>query len=318
MNPPVTPALPVAEAAPAASVADAAVPIAGAPGPAVPIAGAAVPARVSASRAPYRRHALPVRIMHWVNVVALTLMFMSGLQIFNSHPALYWGTSSYTGRPAWLEIGARQDGQGRMTGYTRILGREFTTTGVLGLSTDDGRAYAQGFPSWLTVPGHQWLSMARAWHFFFAWIFLINGLCYVLYVIASRHLARDLWPTRLDVRGIGASIVDHLRFRHPTGEAAKRYNVLQKFAYLSVIFVLLPLAILMGLGMSPRLDTLFGGWVDWFGGRQSVRSLHFIVAWLLVGFVLIHVFEVIVTGLWNNVRSMITGRYRVPPENPHE
>ena len=318
MNPPVTPALSVAEAAPAASVADAAVPIAGAPGPAVPIAGAAVPARVSASRAPYRRHALPVRIMHWVNVVALTLMFMSGLQIFNSHPALYWGTSSYTGRPAWLEIGARQDGQGRMTGYTRILGREFTTTGVLGLSTDDGRAYAQGFPSWLAVPGHQWLSMARAWHFFFAWIFLINGLCYVLYVIASRHLARDLWPTRLDVRGIGASIVDHLRFRHPTGEAAKRYNVLQKFAYLSVIFVLLPLAILMGLGMSPRLDTLFGGWVDWFGGRQSVRSLHFIVAWLLVGFVLIHVFEVIVTGLWNNVRSMITGRYRVPPENPHE
>jgi thiosulfate reductase cytochrome b subunit len=260
----------------------------------------------------YLRHALPVRVMHWINVVALTLMFMSGLQIFNSHPALYWGASSYTGRPAWLELGAREDPQGHPIGFTRIFGHEFTTTGVLGLSTDDGRMYAQGFPGWLTVPSHQWLAMARAWHFFFAWVFLLNGLCYVGYAAWSRHLARDLWPSRADIRGIGASIVDHLRFHHPAGEAAKRYNVLQKFAYLVVVFVLLPLIILMGFGMSPRLDTLFGGWVDWFGGRQSVRSIHFIVAWMLVAFVLIHVFEVIVTGLWNNLRSMITGRYRVP------
>jgi thiosulfate reductase cytochrome b subunit len=203
-------------------------------------------------------------------------------------------------------------------GYARIAGREFTTTGVLGLSTDDGRMYAQGFPSWLTVPSHQWLAMARSWHFFFAWVFLINGLCYVAYTLATRHFRRDLLPTRADIRGIGASIADHLRFRHPTGEAAKRYNVLQKIAYLAVIFVLLPLIVLMGLGMSPRLDTLFGGWVPWFGGRQSVRSIHFIVAWLLVAFVFVHVFQVIVTGLWNNLRSMITGRYRVPRETAHE
>jgi thiosulfate reductase cytochrome b subunit len=278
------------------------------------------PAASRVTRAPgelYRRHALPVRIMHWINVVALTLMFMSGLAIFNAHPALYWGDSSYGGRHPWLEIGAREDAQGNPIGYTRLLGREFRTTGVLGLSTDDRQMYAQAFPSWLTVPGHQWLSMARAWHFFFAWVFLINGLCFVVYTIASRHLARDLLPTRADVRGIGASIVDHLRFRHPTGEAAKRYNVLQKFAYLTVIFVLLPLIVLMGFGMSPRLDTLFKGWVDWFGGRQSVRSIHFVIAWTLVAFVAIHVFEVIVTGLWNNVRSMLTGRYRVPQDAPH-
>ncbi|HXR55645.1 MAG TPA: cytochrome b/b6 domain-containing protein [Casimicrobiaceae bacterium] len=262
----------------------------------------------------YYRHALAVRVMHWINVVALTIMLMSGLQIFNAHPALYTGDSSYSGRPAWLEIGAREDAQGRAVGFTRLFGHEFTTTGVLGVSTDDGRTYAQGFPSWLTIPSHQWLAMARTWHFFFAWIFVINGVCFIVYTIASRHLARDLLPTGDDVRGIGRSIVDHVRFRHPTGEAAKRYNVLQKLAYLFVVFVLLPLIVLMGLGMSPRLDTLFGGWVDWFGGRQTVRSIHFIVAWLLVAFVLVHVFEVIVTGLWNNVRSMITGRYRIPQE----
>ncbi len=286
------------------------------------VAGAAAPApdptSGTAGRELYRRHALPVRIMHWVNVVALTLMLMSGLCIFNSHPALYWGQSSYSGRPAWLEIGATQAADGRISGYTRVLGRMFDTTGVLGVSADAGQMYVQGFPSWLTLPSHQWLAMARAWHFFFAWVFLINGLGYVAWTITSRHLTRDLWPTRADLRGIGRSVLDHLRFRHPAGEAAKRYNVLQKFAYLLVIFVLLPLIILMGLGLSPRLDTLFGGWVGLFGGRQSARSIHFIVAWMLVAFVLIHVFEVIVTGLWNNLRSMITGRYRVPQEAVHD
>jgi thiosulfate reductase cytochrome b subunit len=285
--------------------------------PAVSGIDAAPRAPAAPSRSLYYRHALAVRVMHWINAVALTLMLMSGLQIFNAHPALYVGDSSYSGRPAWLEIGAREDAQGKPIGYTRLFGHEFITTGVLGLSTDDARMYAQGFPSWLTIPSHQWLAMARSWHFFFAWVFLINGLCFIVYTIASRHLARDLLPTRRDVRGIGTSIVDHLRFRHPVGEEAKRYNVLQKFAYLTVIFVLLPLIVLMGLGMSPRLDTLFGGWVGWFGGRQTVRSIHFIVAWLLVAFVLIHVFEVIVTGFWNNLRSMITGRYRIPQEKPH-
>jgi thiosulfate reductase cytochrome b subunit len=90
--------------------------------------------------------------------------------------------------------------------------------------------------------------------------------------------------------------------------------VLQKLAYLAVIFVLLPLVVLMGLGMSPWVDGIFPGWVDLFGGRQSVRTIHFVAAWLLVAFVLIHVFEVIVSGMWNHLRSMITGRYRVPAD----
>jgi thiosulfate reductase cytochrome b subunit len=266
----------------------------------------------------YYRHRLPVRIMHWINVLALTILFMSGLNIFEAHPALYWGASSYTGRAPLLEIGSREADDGRPIGFTRVLGREFETTGVLGLHRTAEGMTSDAFPSWLTIPGNRWLSMARSWHFFFAWIFVVNGICYVLYALASRHLSRDLVPTRGDWRGIGASIRDHLRFRHPAGEAAKHYNVLQKLAYLVVIFVLLPLVILMGLGMSPRLDAVFGGWVGLFGGRQSARTLHFVAAWLIVGFVAIHVFEVIVTGLWNNLRSMITGRYRVPPENAHE
>ncbi len=207
---------------------------------------------------------------------------------------------------------------GTARGVTRVFGHEFDTTGVFGLSTVYGQLTARGFPSWITIPDGNWLAMARSWHFFFAWILVLNGLAYVGYAAWSRHIARDLAPTSADWRGIGASIVDHLKFRHPKGEAATRYNVLQKLAYLVVIFVLLPLMILMGLGLSPWANAVWPGWVDLFGGRQAARTIHFVCAWLIVLFVCIHVFEVIITGVWNNVRSMITGRYRVDSDVPAE
>jgi thiosulfate reductase cytochrome b subunit len=266
----------------------------------------------------YYRHTLPVRIMHWINVVALTLLFMSGLNIFSAHPSLSWGNSSYDGRAPALEIGATEDAAGNLSGVTRLFGHDFVTTGWLGVTKGpDSQVTTTAFPSWMMIPGYRWLAMARRWHLFFAWIFVINGLCYVAYSVVSRHLSRDLAPTKGDLRAIGQSIVDHLRFKHPEGEAAKRYNVLQKLAYLAVIFVLLPVIILMGMAMSPGLDALVPGWVDLFGGRQSARTIHFIVAWLLVLFVLIHVFEVIISGFWNHMRSMITGRFRVDREASH-
>ncbi|RKF35759.1 cytochrome b/b6 domain-containing protein [Paraburkholderia fungorum] len=275
----------------------------------MPSSDAAVPRR----DAFYYRHTLPVRIMHWINVIAFFILLMSGLQIFNAHPALYWGKSSYTGRPPILQMVAKETEDGKVVGVTRIFGREFVTTGVLGASRGpDGDLVGRGFPSWATIPGPQWLSLGRRWHLFFAWIFVINGLAYVIHAILSRHLVRDLMPTRADWHSIGSSLRDHLLLRHPKGEAAKHYNILQKLTYLIVIFGLLPLAILMGWAMSPRLDSIIPGWVDWFGGRQSARSIHFIVALALVAFVTIHVFQVIITGLWNNLRAMITGRYRIP------
>ncbi|MGA3175239.1 MAG: cytochrome b/b6 domain-containing protein [Syntrophorhabdales bacterium] len=247
--------------------------------------------RALSSGYPYYRHSLPVRIMHWSNVVFLSILLMSGLNIFNAHPALYWSKSSYSGVPPILEIRDQENDKGKISGVTRILGHDFDTTGFL---------------------------MARRWHFFFAWLLVANGIAFVTYSIVSRHLHHDLLPTRQDWRSIGRSIIDHLRFRFHKGEAAKRYNVLQKLAYLGVIFFLLPLMILMGLGMSPALDAFHPGWVDIFFGRQSIRTIHFVVALALVLFVIVHVFEVIVSGFWNNLRSMITGCYRVESEADHE
>jgi thiosulfate reductase cytochrome b subunit len=267
------------------------------------------------TRRPYYRHSLPVRIMHWINVLAFFVLLMSGLQIFNAHPTLNWGKSSYNGRPPLLDIAAASDGSGNTIGTTNVLGHTFETTGFLGASTgEDGELEARAFPAWATLPGPRWLSMARSWHFFAAWIFVVNGIVYFAYGFASRHFRRDIIPTKADRGSIGRSLMDHLRFRHPTGEAARHYNVLQKIAYVVVVFVLLPAIVLMGWAMSPYLNSLLPGWVDIVGGRQSARTIHFLIAFLLLAFVGVHVFEVIVTGLWNNLRSMITGRYDVTAE----
>jgi len=260
------------------------------------------------------RHRLPVRLMHWINVVCLTILLMSGLNIFNAHPALYWGQESTFAAP-WISFGARNTPTGPI-GYTRIAGHEFDTTGVLGLSTAPGsEPTARAFPWWATIPGGQWLAMARHWHFFFAWIFVVNGAIYLLYTIFSRHLRRDLVPTRAELRNIGRSIVDHVKLKHPTGDAATRYNVLQSLTYLIVIFGLLPLVVIAGLAMSPRLDTVFTGWVELLGGRQSARTLHFLAAFGLLLFVVVHVAEVFIAGVWNEMRSMITGWYAVPEDD---
>lgn len=267
----------------------------------------------------YYRHSLPVRIMHWLIALSLPVLLMSGLNIFNAHQALYWGKSSYSGAAPILEIRGRENDDGELIGITRVFGHEFVTTGFLGASGDrQGELEERGFPSWLTLPGNQWLAMARRWHLFFAWLFAITSSGLVVYAIFSRHLQRDLLPTGKDWRSIGTTFIDHLLFRHPTGEAATSYNVLQKLAYLTVILLLLPLVILNGLGMSPGLDAFLAGWVDLFGGRQSMRTIHFIVSWLLVAFTAVHLFQVIVNGFWNNLRSMITGYYRIPSEKRHD
>lgn len=255
------------------------------------------------------RHHWPVRVGHWLNAVSLFILMMSGFQIFNAHPALYWGERSDRDRP-WFSIRGVATEGGEMRGVTTLAGRSVDTTGVLGYSSGERRA----FPSWATLPGPRWLAMGRQWHLFFAWFFVLNGLAFWIYAILSRHLTRDLLPTDRDWRAIGRDVVNHLRFRHPSGEDAKRYNVLQKLAYTGVVFGLAPLIVLTGMTMSPNLDAAFPFLLDLFGGRQSARTIHFLACTGFVGFVLIHLMMVATTGLHNNLRSMITGWFVIRRE----
>jgi len=159
------------------------------------------------------RHRLPVRVMHWINVICLFVLLGSGLQIFNAHPSLYWGADSREGTRV-LQITQKQV-DGEWQGVTRIGGHEFDTHGVLGTSrNDEGKVTARAFPSWATIPGPQWLALGRVWHFFFAWLFVANGACYLLWTLFSGHLRHDLVPTKAEWRGIEAGQCRLLHLHH--------------------------------------------------------------------------------------------------------
>jgi thiosulfate reductase cytochrome b subunit len=193
---------------------------------------------------------------------------------------------------------------------TMILGKSFNTTGVLGASRDEnGQLAERGFPSWMTIPSYQDLATGRRWHFFFAWLLVLNGAVYVGNLLLRRHL-EDFLPSRRELRSIPKSIWEHAWLRFPRGEEARHYNVLQKLAYLSVI-IALPILVLAGLTMSPAIDAGFPWLLTLFGGRQSARTIHFLMASYLVAFVVVHVVMVLVSGFLNNMLSMITGRYAI-------
>ncbi len=270
----------------------------------------ALPANAAPSGRLIFRHSAVVRVCHWINAICFLVLLMSGMQIFNADPALTWGQKTNFDTP-FFSLTARQNDNGDPTaGVTTIFGHSFETTGLLGASGDEnGDLEERGFPSWATLPAEQDLAMGRRWHFFFAWILVLNGLVYVVYLIGGRHI-RDLWPSLADLKALPRSIADHARLRFPEGEEALHYNVLQKLAYLSVV-IAFPILILAGLTMSPAIDSAFPWLLTLFGGRQAARALHFLLATYLVLFVIVHLVMVVLSGPLNNMRSMITGRYRI-------
>jgi thiosulfate reductase cytochrome b subunit len=273
-----------------------------------------LPRSAPAPRQLVPRHSALVRVTHWVNVLCFSLLLMSGAQIFNAHPRLYWGQYGADNDHAWLSMDALRSGSG-WRGVLRLGALSIETTGVLGASKEDDAIAPRGFPAWLTIPSYQDLADGRRWHLFFAWLFAINGAVYLVGGIVSRHFRRDLLPTRAELAPahLAQEVVDHATLKFP---ATRRYNVLQKLSYVAVAFVLLPGMVLTGLTMSPGLDSAFPFLLDLFGGRPSARSLHFICASLLVAFVVVHVVMVLASGVWNNLRSMVTGRYAIDAEEP--
>jgi len=228
------------------------------------------------------RHQLSTRVWHWINALTVFVMLMSGLMIFNAHPHLYWGQFGANFDHAWLSFRGRP------------------------------------IPGWATIPSTYNLAAARRWHLAFAWLLSVPLILFVVTSVLNRHVQRDLEPTADELKPshIWHDIMQHARLRFPTGDAALRYNILQKLSYVGVIFVLLPLMVLTGLAMSPAMDAAWPWLLDLFGGRQSARSIHFICAALLLAFILVHLLMVLLAGPINEIGSMITGRFRIAPERP--
>ncbi|MBA4355135.1 MAG: hypothetical protein C0409_10620 [Novosphingobium sp.] len=276
------------------------------------MASETTPEEIPAEQRPlvYRTR-LPVRIWHWINAVCIFVMLMSGATIFNAHPRLYWGAYGANYDDPWLVIGRR--GQ---EGYLYLAGLEIPTTEFLGFTEQSIRA----FPPLVTIPSYYSLAEGRQWHFFFAWVLVISAAVFIAYSLWSKHLSRDLLLDRDERKPahLWHDIKQHARLRFPTGQAAKAYNPLQKLAYLGVIFVLIPLVVLTGMTMSPMLNAAFPWLLDIFGGRQSARSIHFICATGFLTFILVHLLMVVLAGPLNELRSMVTGWYRLPAQQPED
>jgi thiosulfate reductase cytochrome b subunit len=261
------------------------------------------------------RHPLPVRLWHWANAAAVVVLLLTGLLIVDIHPHLYWGEAGQEGEGAFVSFsGAHLDRKVADT-QLQVGSARWNTTGTLGTIIEDGFG---GRYLLVAPPPEDWqFGATRGWHFAFAWFLGLSLPLYAVYLLASRRLTRALLPTRgeLRIRNVVHELWEHLRLRRARGEAARRYNSLQKIAYLLVIFVLIPGMVLSGLAMSNTLSAAWPALSELFRGHQSARSVHFIIALALVLFILVHLFQVVVSGFVNLTRSMITGRFVVEREN---
>ncbi|OYY79687.1 MAG: hypothetical protein B7Y43_01100 [Sphingomonas sp. 28-62-20] len=237
------------------------------------------PIAASAPPAPGTRlykHRLATRIWHWINVVTIFVMIGSGLGILNAHPHLYWGQFGANPDPAWLHI--------------------------------------PHVPGWMTIPGSYNLALSRRWHLFFALVLAFNLLLFMVSSLANRHFQRDLRikAGELTPGHLWFDIKEHLALRFHDPKDPGAFNVLQKIAYASAIFVFIPAIIFTGLAMSPGMDAAWPWLIELFGGRSSARSIHFIAMIAIIGFIIVHLALVILAGPINEVRSMFTGYWRVP------
>jgi thiosulfate reductase cytochrome b subunit len=215
------------------------------------------------------KHALSTRLWHWVNAAAIIVLFMTGLNISNAHRYLYWGDYGFDPKDAWLAV--------------------------------------IKFPGWATIPGHYNLAVARDWHIIAAWPFGVGLLFIWIAMLVNGHFRRDLTTKPSD--WTPAAVIASVKAHSPAGGAAHHgYNAVQKILYGGVFGVLLPLMVLTGLSISPGFEPAAPWLIDLLGGRQSARSLHFLAAWGIFGFFVIHI--VLALTDWRLILEMFTGGRR--------
>jgi len=224
------------------------------------------------------RHSVLVRVTHWLTTIAFVALLVTGLELVVSHPRFYWGETGNVNTEPLFKIPIPSSRHLVPTGYGYMLPDQ-----------------------------NGW---SRYLHFQSAWLLVLTGLVYVGLGLSRGHFRRELFPTRSDLSAtrLMSSIAEHLRFKRPSAEEAWSYNVLQRLAYLVIIFVGFPLIIWTGLAMSPSFVSAVPAAVNVLGGQQSARTLHFFLTGALVLFLLVHVFMIFLAGFWNRVQAMITGR----------
>ena len=224
------------------------------------------------------RHSALVRVTHWLTTLCFIALLVPGIEIVISHPRFYWGETG------------------------NVL-----TEPLFKLHIPSSRALVPTGYGYVLPDQNGW---SRALHFQAAWFLVLTGLLYLISGLLTGHFRKNLLPRKPDLswRALSTVIAGYLRFKRPSEAEAWSYNVLQRLAYLFVIFVLFPLVIWTGLAMSLSFVSAFPASVTLLGGQQSARTLHFFVSVALVSFLLVHIIMVWFAGFRSRMRAMITGR----------
>ena len=236
-----------------------------------------------------QRHALWVRVCHWVLALSVVTLAYSGLYVLMAHPRLYWGEVGNDLTPAWLELplndNHRPEAWQQTVTFEALANKPISASRTIEIFNENG-----------------W---ARSLHFLAGWFFVAAGALYFALGVITKHVSRDLWPRGASLPALGAELKARWRLR--PGRAGA-YGLLQRWAYTSVAFVVLPFMVLAGLAMSPRVVAAFPVLLDVFGGHQSARTLHFFGFVALLAFVVVHLAMVVLTGFGRQMRAMIVGR----------
>lgn len=246
------------------------------------------------------RHSRIVRVTHWLNALAVFALLLTGFGITQLYTPLHWGDAGQD----WGDVGQETNGPGGDAYPAIARVPDIPSEPGLGAWVDDAVRSAK---TYLQTP------MRVRDHILFAWLFLFNGLVYLAAGMLTGRFRRILRPSwrELSWRKLGRDLCNHVRLRFPQGDEARSYNLIQKYAYLFVIFGALPLQLLTGLALLPWMDGAFPWLKDMFFGRQSARTLHLSCSLLILAFVMAHLVMVVLSGFRNNMRSMITGWYKL-------
>lgn len=234
-------------------------------------------------------HGFPlwVRLCHFLNFAFIMLLIRSGLSILMDHPRLYFNDHCTPGSE-WL----------RLTPIKVPRDRIWT-------AKDDARYISP----LVSTPGYRHtVGVARVWHFINVHGFILTGAVFIALLFTTGQWRRLVPDSFSIVPEAWATWVHYATFHlppEPNGFYA--YNALQKLSYFAVIFGLGPLAILTGIAMSPAVVNRFPWYARLFGGRQSARSIHFLNMVCFVGFIVVHVALVAVTGFARNMNHIVLG-----------
>ena len=225
-----------------------------------------------------------LRLTHFLNLFFMAFIIRAGIQILADHPRLYWHRDCTPGTD-WFRF------------------QKPVPTGRFWTAKDDSVT----IPGWLGIPGiRHSIGLARWWHFSVNTLWTLNGVAIYVLLFSTDQWQR-LVPTTWEVIPNAASTaLQYLSLTFPNDQSWTRYNSLQQLTYFLTVFVAAPTSIVTGFLQSPSLSNHLG-WVGRVLNRQRARSIHFLVLWWFLLFILAHVTLVFITGARVNLNMMWAG-----------